>query len=522
MVLCKLILIHLIYICSIESLDILFINGRVIDPESNTDKILNVGIKGDKIEYISDQVDETSIDNHTQIVDISGLILCPGFIDIHAHHQSKKGNEYQARDGVTTSLELEIGSYPINLWYNKRIQNSESLLNYGVSVGHVPLRLYISNKEFYINDENKNDDDILIEPFVRGIDKLPLNGDWSEKAYDQQEMQQMLNYIEIGLKYHGGLGIGLGIEYVRNGCDRKEIYEIFKLAKKYNSLLFIHVRESSNMASFQEVISNCAIFNTSLHIMHITSSAKDHLPLVLEMIFDGVYGENKLPITTEVYPYTAASTLIDSNVFAVGWQDRLGITYKDLQYVKTGERLTKDTFNRYRENEGGLVILHNMREKLVEMAIKHKDIIISSDGLPFIEDKYGHPRAAGTFSRVLSYYVRSNKVIGLMDAIKKMSYLPAKLLGKISDEFKYRGRIKKGAYADICVFDKDKVVDMGTYTRGAIPSEGIMYVMVNGEFVVKEERIVPNVYPGRALRSNLFDPSKQYLNPNHDLLKNEL
>ena len=129
------------------------------------------------------------------------------------------------------------------------------------------------------------------------------------------------------------------------------------------------------------------------------------------------------------------------------------------------------------------MILHNMRERLVEMAVKHKDIIISSDGLPFIDDKYGHPRAAGTFSRVLSYYVRSHKVIGLMDAIRKMSYLPAILLEKISDEFKIRGRIKIGAIADITVFDKDKVVDMGTYTRGAIPSEGVIYVMVNGKIM---------------------------------------
>ena len=79
--------------------------------------------------------------------------------------------------------------------------------------------------------------------------------------------------------------------------------------------------------------------------MHITSSSKDHLQFVLEMIFDGVY-KNKLPITTEVYPYTAASTLIDSGVFASGWQERLGITYKDLQYVKTGERLTEETFKK--------------------------------------------------------------------------------------------------------------------------------------------------------------------------------
>ena len=121
----------------------------MIDPESNTDKILNVGIRADKIVYISEQSPENELlNNQTQIINVEGLILCPGFIDIHAHHQSTKGNQYQARDGVTTSLDLEIGSYPINLWYNAHTKNQESLLNYGVSVGHVPLRLYIQIKNF--------------------------------------------------------------------------------------------------------------------------------------------------------------------------------------------------------------------------------------------------------------------------------------------------------------------------------------------------------------------------------------
>eukprot|EP01084_Bolivina_argentea_P050874 93576_1 len=496
-------------ICLSNKLDILLKNGHVIDPHSNTDTILHVGITTDRISFINKHLPSNNlIDNNTKIIDINGLILSPGFIDIHAHHQNVEGNEYQARDGVTTSLELEIGSFPVKQWYNKRINKHNNLLNFGVSTGHVPLRLYISNRDFYTNlqDNDADIDDILIEPFVRGIDKLPLNGEWSDKEYNANEMKTMLNYIEMGLQTHGSLGIGLGIAYVGGGCNRKEIYEIYKLAQKYDTIIFVHVRQTKSIAAMQEVIANCAVFNVSTHIMHVTSSSMHYLPVVLDMVENGA--SNNIPITTEVYPYAAGSTLIDSAVFDEGWQEKNDATFKDIQYVKTGERLNEKTFKHYRENVGGLVILHNMKEANVETAIKYKDIIISSDGLPFIEKKYGHPRASGTFSKVLSTYVRQKGIINLMDAIKKISYLPSKLLATISDEFKYRGKIEIGCYADITIFDKDKVIDMGTYTRGAMPSEGIMYVFVNGVMIVENQRIVPNVYPGRPLRSNLYDTSR--------------
>ena len=145
--------------------------------------------------------------------------------------------------------------------------------------------------------------------------------------------------------------------------------------------------------------------------------------------------------------------------------------FSKLQWPATGERLTAESFARYRE-EGGWVISHGRREETNAWIVAQPDVMVASDGIPFL---YGpaHPRGAGTFSRILGHYARDQQTIGLMDALKKMTLLPAQRLEQIAPAMRNKGRVRLGAGADITLFDPDTVLDRSTYEQGDIPSTGI-------------------------------------------------
>jgi len=204
-----------------------------------------------------------------------------------------------------------------------------------------------------------------------------------------------------------------------------------------------------------------------------------------------------LDVTTEAYPYTATQTNLESAIYDDGWQEKFGITFKDLQWVATGERLTAESFARYRK-EGGSVIGHAIPEDISRLAVADPRVMVASDGL--IANSKGHPRGAGTFARVLGFYVREQKALSLMDAIRKMSLLPAQRLEKAVPSMLSKGRIKVGADADLTIFDAATVIDRATFDQPALYSEGIRHVLVGGVFVVRDEKIVEGAKPGKPVR----------------------
>jgi dihydroorotase len=206
-----------------------------------------------------------------------------------------------------------------------------------------------------------------------------------------------------------------------------------------------------------------------------------------------------LDVTTECYPYTAASTGLHTAIFDPGWQQRMGIDYKDVQWAATGERLTAETFDKYRK-QGGAVVIHMIPEEAARVAVSNPIVMIGSDGMPITGPKV-HPRGQGTFSRVLGHYVREEKALDLMTALRKMTLMPAQRLEKRAPVFKDKGRIRVGADADISVFDPDRVIDKATYEEPLRYSEGIQFVLVNGVLVVKDGQLVDGVFPGRAARA---------------------
>ena len=463
---------------SAAEFDIVLANGRVMDPESNLDAVRNIGIRAGKIAAISAR----PLRGRT-VVDVKGLVVAPGFIDLHSHGQDDENYRYKARDGVTTALELEVGVSPVAAWYAQR--DGKSLINFGATVGHIPAKMAVMK------------DTGAFLPRDNAINRLST----------PDEVRQITDLIKQGLD-EGALGIGFGINYVPT-TTRAEVFDLFAVAAERGVANYVHVRHGgatepgSGVGAVQEVLSDAAATGASLHIVHITSICLRQTATCLSLI-EGA-AKRGVDVTTEAYPYTATQTRLESAIYNDGWQESLGITFKDLQWVATGERLTAETFARYRK-EGGSVIGHSIPEEVSRLAAANPRVMVASDGL--IENRQGHPRGAGTFARVLGVYVREQKALSLMDAIRKMTLLPAQRLEKAVPSMRAKGRIKVGADADLTIFDPATVIDRATFEQPAQYSEGIRHVLVGGIFVVRDEKIVEGVKPGKAVRRPLRDQKK--------------
>jgi N-acyl-D-aspartate/D-glutamate deacylase len=455
-----------------ESFDVVILHGRVMDPESGLDAVRNVGISGGKIRVVSEKELRGK-----ETIEARGLVVAPGFIDLHQHGQDAKNYEFKARDGVTTSLELEAGAADVDRWY--AVREGKTLINFGVSAGHIPVRMRV-----------------MKDPGAW----LPT-GDAAHREATAGELREIDEGIARGLK-SGALAVGMGINYTR-AATHEEILEIFQIAAAANAPVHVHLRHAglkepgTGLVGLQEVIADAAATGAPLHVVHITSMGLRNTPTLIAVI-KGARARG-LDVTTECYPYTAGSTALESAIFDEGWQERQGITYQDLQWVKTGERLTAETFAKYRK-EGGAVVVFSIPEEAARAAVSDPLVMIASDGLPISGPKI-HPRGQATFARVLGHYVREERALGLMTALRKMTLMPAQRLEKRAPVFRDKGRIRGGADADITVFDPETVKDKATFDDPLKFSEGIPFVFVNGVAVVKNGQLVASVFPGRAARA---------------------
>jgi len=447
-----------------QNYDVVLRGGRVMDPESGLDAIRNVGVRGKKIAAISTNPLRGSVQ-----VDAAGLVVAPGFIDLHQHSQTPEAYRYKAMDGVTTALELEAGVSQVSEWYAAR--EGKALINFGASSGHIPARMGVMHDSGTL---------------------LPRDAAMN-RAATAEEQKAIEAAVAKGLD-EGALGIGMGITYTPTaGAD--EILSLFYLAAKFNRPVFVHMRAGNVVTSMQEVITDAAAAGVPVHIVHINSAATAKTPEALR-ILDGVRARG-WDVTTEAYPYTASMTEIASAAYN-GWENRPAEDFVKLLWPPTGERLTRESFLRYRQ-QGGFVAQFGNTEEMIRMALAHPNVMVASDGI--IENGIGHPRAVGTYARVLGKYVREDKALSLMDAIRKSSFLPALRLETISPQMRQKGRLKVGADADISVFDPARVNDKATFENAAQYSEGFSYVLVEGTFVVRGGKLQDGVAPGQGIRA---------------------
>lgn len=472
-----------------QPFDLVFRGARAIDPETGLDAVRDVGIQDGKIAAIA-----TEQLKGRKIIDARGLVIAPGFIDLHSHAYSYDTATYQAMDGVTTRLELELGVFPVKRWYESK--DGRELINYGASVSHNRVRyaLQLGGSTTDPKLHGFTDDDLVAEPRFETLIQQPI----PTEVYDR-----FTRTLEEGLN-EGALGIGSGTQYAP-GITHREMLDLTALAARRGTCVYTHIRygslvePQSTLEALQEQIANAAITGACVHIVHLNSMAMSSTPQMIEL-FRGARARGA-DLSTEIYPWDASFDQIRSIIFDPGWEARWGVSVSDLQSRADGQRLTQARFDALRSGtaDDG-VLMHMNTEATITTALRDPLVIVASDSVD-IADRYSHPRSAGTFCRVLGHYVRETKALSLAEAIRKISLMPAQRLEAFAPAMKKKGRLQVGADADLVVFDPETVSERARYLDAKQYSTGMRYVLVNGQFVVRSGQLVKRVFPGQPIYS---------------------
>ncbi|GFN31315.1 amidohydrolase family protein [Paenibacillus xylaniclasticus] len=456
-----------------RSYDIVIRGGRVINPETNLDAVMNVGIIDGKIGAVT-----AKPLTGKRTIDAKGLVVAPGFIDNLSYDPNPLGVWNKIADGVTSNIAMHGGTSTPDKWYSYYERN-ETPLHFGASFFYSQARNQFRLSRY----DGANEEQIR------------MLRDQAEKALND-----------------GALGISFSLEYVP-GIKAPEIVPLMELAHEYNVPVYFHARYSdmeepgTNIDALNELIDYARQTGASVHIDHINStggtfSMKQSLALVEAARAEG------LDITACIYPYDYWGTYLNSARFDEGWQERFRITYHDLQLAGSTERLTKETFAQYKK-EGKLAVAYAIPPEDIEESIKPDYVMIGSDAIlePGLNN---HPRASGTFARTIGLYARDKGVISLMDAIAKTSLLPAQRLEKQAPVLKKKGRIAKGMDADIVVFDYDTIIDQSTVEHPELYSSGIHYVLIGGQPVLDNGKLNKRIRIGEPVKSQFERVSQEH------------
>jgi len=446
--------------------DLVILHGRVLDPESGFDAVANVGISGGVVRVVSA---EPIAGKDT--VDATGLVVAPGFIDILSYDPNGVGSWNKIADGVTTALAMHGGTTNPDAWYASQARQRPPI-NFGASFFHTEAR-----------------------------NLLKLGRNQHPSPY---QIQQLADMAERALR-RGALGISISPEYIP-GTTAAEILPLMRLARQYGVPVFFHARYSdmqepgTNLDALREIIDDARESGAAVHVEHINStggtfSMKESLQMLARARQEGI------DITADTYPYSFWATYLNSARFDPGWQSRFGISYGDLQIAGTTERLTEQTFLKYRA-AGKLAVAYAIPEDDVVEALRAPLVMIGSDAI--LEKGFNnHPRASGTFARTIGLYARERGVMSLQDAVAKMTILPARRLERRAEAMRRKGRLSVGADADITIFDYATIRDQATVEHPEYPSAGIRYVLVNGQIVKDPSGLRREVRPGRGVRAGL-------------------
>ncbi len=439
--------------------DVVIAGGRVMDPDSGTDGFADVGVRGGRIETTRGK----GLVGRVRI-DARGKVVAPGFVDILANAHAE-GDRYKVMDGVTTVLATHGGPIEVAKWYADQAAR-KPLVNYGTVTGHFALR-----------------------PAAGATDgNLPATP------------EQVARMVAMADKAHreGAIGVGFGVEYIP-GTSGEEVTELAAVAAKYRTSVHSHIRLPHLLDPFQginELVAASAATGARVQVVHIGSMAIQRVPESLRLIDRA--RKRGIDIAADVYPYDAWMTRIQSALFDPGWQQKYALDYGDLVWVKTGERVTAESFPRFRA-EGGFVACHQIREVDIEAALRHPAVSVASDGY-IGEGPVSHPRGAGTFARVLGRHVRERKTLSLMAALRKMTVQPLKRLEPGAPALRRKGRLQPGMDADITVFDPATVLDRATFAEPKQYSRGIAAVLVNGVLSVRDGKLLITPGAGRPIR----------------------
>jgi len=482
--------------------------GRIVDPASGMDAIGDVVIQDGTVVAVG-----TSLPGAERIIDAAGLVVAPGFIDLHAHGQSIPADRMQAFDGVTTSLDLEAGVLPVAAWYQRQLAQGR-VLNYGASANWAFARM---GAMIGFNGESS------LEAFGANM----RDRRWIDNVASETEVGGILERLTNGLN-EGGIGVGILNAYAP-GAGVQELTAVCQLAASYSVPTFTHVAYMSAIdpesaaEAYVRLIGYAGATGCHMHICHFNSSSKTDVARCAALIAKAQ--AQGLPITLEAYPYGTGSTVMAATFFAEpDFIARNGIGYDSIQRVTDGHRFRdrEEVLAAQAEEPSSLVLWHVLdidnnahHRELLDISVMYPGGAIASDAMPWSmpdgstytgdawplpDDATSHPRSAGCFTRFMREWVIDRQAMSLLDGIRKCSLIPAEILAPSTPSMRAKGRLTVGADADVVVFDLATLRDRATFTAMNRPSDGVRHLVVSGVPLIADGVLDLAARPGRPVR----------------------
>ena len=482
--------------------------GRVVDPASGMDAVGDVAVVDGAIAAIG-----TGLGGAEQVIDATGLVVAPGFIDLHAHGQSIPADRMQAFDGVTTSLDLEAGVLPVASWYRRQAQQGR-VLNYGASTNWAFARIGAMTGS---NEESS------LEAFGRAM----RDRRWVENVASDAEVGGILDRLAQGLN-EGGIGIGILNAYAP-GAGVQELTAVCQLAKAHEVPTFTHIAYMSRIdpesaaEAYIRLIGYAGATGAHMHICHFNSSSKTDIERCVVLVRKAQ--EQGLPVTVEAYPYGTGSTVLAAAFFSdPEFVARNGTGYDSVQRVTDGRRFRdrEELLAAQKEEPSTLVLWHILdtennahHRDLLDLSVLYPGGAIASDAMPWSlpdgsvyagdawplpEDATSHPRSAGCFTRFIRHWVRERQAVSLLEGVRKCALIPAEILAASTPAMRAKGRLTPGADADVVVFDYETLSDRAEFSAMNRPSEGVRHLLVSGVPLIANGVMDAAARPGKPVR----------------------
>ena len=482
--------------------------GRVVDPASGMDAVGDVAVLDGSIAAVG-----TALGGAERVIDATGLVVAPGFIDLHAHGQSIPADRMQAFDGVTTTLDLEAGVMPVASWYHRQAAQGR-VLNYGASVNWAFARIGAITGS---NEESS------LEAFGRAM----RDRRWVENVASETEVAGILDRLARALN-EGGIGIGILNAYAP-GAGVQELTAVCQMAAAHGVPTFTHIAYMSRIdpesaaEAYVRLIGYAGATGAHMHICHFNSSSKTDVERCAVLVAKAQ--EQGLPITVEAYPYGTGSTVLAAAFFSdPEFVERNGTGYDSVQRVTDGRRFRdrEELLAAQAEEPSTLVLWHILdtennahHRDLLDLSVMYPGGAIASDAMPWTlpdgtvytgdawplpDDATSHPRSAGCFTRFIRHWVRERQAVSLLDGVRKCALIPAEILAASTPDMRAKGRLQPGADADVVVFDLDTLADRAEFAAMNRPADGVKHLVVSGRPVIADGVMDVAARPGQPVR----------------------